>query len=89
LRERDLATLHAVFVPFTAQTRMSGVDMPQPDGGTRSLRKGAADAVRRHVEAMGGKFPPAMLKVVEDVSRRGSTPLVVADGARVLGVIEL
>ena len=89
LRERDLATLHAVFVPFTAQTRMSGVDMPQPDGGTRSRRKGAADAVRRHVEAMGGKFPPAMLKVVEDVSRRGSTPLVVADGARVLGVIEL
>ncbi|MDR6730805.1 potassium-transporting ATPase subunit KdpB [Delftia lacustris] len=89
LRERDLAALHAVFVPFTAQTRMSGVDMPQPDGGTRSLRKGAADAVRRHVEAMGGKFPPAMLKVVEDVSRRGSTPLVVADGARVLGVIEL
>ncbi|MET1537005.1 HAD-IC family P-type ATPase, partial [Burkholderia sola] len=56
---------------------------------TRSLRKGAADAVRRHVESLGGQFPPAMLKVVEDVSRRGSTPLVVADGARVLGVIEL
>ncbi len=89
LRERDLAALHAVFVPFTAQTRMSGVDMPQPDGGTRSLRKGAADAVRRHVEALGGQFPAAMLKVVEEVSRRGSTPLVVADGARVLGVIEL
>ena len=89
LRERDLAALHAVFVPFTAQTRMSGVDLPQPEGGTRSLRKGAADAVRRHVEALGGQFPAAMLKGVEEVSRRGSTPLVVADGARVLGVIEL
>ncbi|MDR0226931.1 MAG: potassium-transporting ATPase subunit KdpB [Burkholderiaceae bacterium] len=89
LRERDLAALQAVFVPFTAQTRMSGVDLPQADGRRRSLRKGAADAVRRHVEALGGAFPPAMLKVVEEVSRRGSTPLVVADGAQVLGVIEL
>ncbi|WP_280191281.1 potassium-transporting ATPase subunit KdpB [Delftia sp. PS-11] len=89
LRERDLAALQAVFVPFTAQTRMSGVDMPQPGALVRSLRKGAADAVRRHVESLGGQFPAAVLKAVEEVSRRGSTPLVVADGARVLGVIEL
>ncbi|MBU0891246.1 MAG: potassium-transporting ATPase subunit KdpB, partial [Gammaproteobacteria bacterium] len=85
LRERDLSSLNAQFVPFTAQTRMSGVDLP----GARLLRKGAADAIRRHVEALGGRFPTAVQTAVDDVSRRGSTPLVVADGAHVLGVVEL
>ena len=88
LRERELQSLNATFVPFTAQTRMSGVDMR--DGtGPRALRKGAADAVKKHVETLGGQFPAGVLKIVEEVSRRGSTPLVVADNARVLGVIEL
>ncbi|TAK73808.1 MAG: K(+)-transporting ATPase subunit B [Aquabacterium sp.] len=72
------------FVPFTAQTRMSGVDLPG-----RSIRKGAADAIRTHVVALGGSFPPALERAVDDIARRGSTPLVVADGARVLGAIEL
>ena len=72
------------FVPFTAQTRMSGVDI-----GPRQIRKGALDAVRRHVEAMGATFPVAVTKLADDIARRGSTPLVVVDGARVLGVIEL
>jgi len=85
LRERDVAALGAQFVHFTAQTRMSGVDLA--DG--RCLRKGAADAIRRHVEALGGQFPPALQSVVDEVARRGSTPLVVADGKRVLGAIEL
>ncbi len=85
LRERDIEALGAQFVPFTAQTRMSGVDLPGP----RLLRKGAADAIRKHVEALGGRFPTALQTAVDDVSRRGSTPLVVADGARVLGVVEL
>ena len=85
LRERDLSSLNAQFVPFTAQTRMSGVDLPGP----RLLRKGAADAIRKHVEALGGRFPTAVQTAVDDVSRRGSTPLVVADGAHVLGVVEL
>ena len=85
LRERDLSSLQAQFVPFTAQTRMSGVDLPGP----RLLRKGAADAIRKHVEALGGRFPTAVQTAVDDVSRRGSTPLVVADGAHVLGVVEL
>ncbi|MEF9964444.1 MAG: potassium-transporting ATPase subunit KdpB [Comamonas sp.] len=75
-------------VPFTAQTRMSGLDISTPQG-QRSLRKGAADALRRHVEALGGQLPQAVLLAVESVSRKGSTPLVVADGAQVLGVIEL
>ena len=84
LRERDLAALDARFVHFSAQTRMSGVDL-----GARVLRKGAADAIRRHVENLGGVFPPTVALRVDDIARRGSTPLVVADDARVLGVIEL
>ncbi len=89
LRERELAALGATFVPFTAQTRMSGADLPGSDGALRPLRKGAADAIRRHVEALGGRFPATLQATVDEVARRGSTPLVVADGTRVLGVVEL
>ena len=85
LRARDLQALDAGFVHFTAQTRMSGVDLP----GGRQLRKGAADAIRDHVQALGGSFPPALQAKVDEVARRGSTPLVVSDGAQVLGVVEL
>jgi K+-transporting ATPase ATPase B chain len=85
LAERSAAALDAQCVPFTAQTRMSGVDLP----GGRSLRKGAADAIRRHVQALGGDFPAALQAVVDSIARRGSTPLVVSEGARVLGAIEL
>jgi potassium-transporting ATPase ATP-binding subunit len=74
----------AAFVPFTAQTRMSGINL---EG--RHIRKGASDAIRKHVEALGGRFAPEVLRAVEDVARRGSTPLVVCDGAEVLGVVEL
>jgi K+-transporting ATPase ATPase B chain len=103
LRERDVQALGAHFVHFSAQTRMSGVDLPQavsvaetvgadaspPLAVMRSIRKGAADAIRAHVAILGGTFPAAMAATVDDVARRGSTPLVVADGKRVLGVIEL
>jgi K+-transporting ATPase ATPase B chain len=84
LRERDFKTLHASFVPFSAQTRMSGADV---DG--RQVRKGATDAVRAYVESNGGTMPPQVLTEVDNVARRGSTPLVVAEGRRVLGAIEL
>ena len=84
IRERELESLHAVFLPFSANTRMSGVDC-----GERRIRKGAADAVRRHVEALDMAFPPEVTHAVEEAARRGSTPLVVADGARVMGVVEL
>ncbi len=90
LRERDIQSLGAHFVHFTAQTRMSGVDLPGAgEGQPRLIRKGAAAAIRKHVESLGGNFPPALLTTIDDVSRRGSTPLVVADGTRVMGVIEL
>ncbi len=84
LRERDLGTLSAVFVPFSAHTRMSGVDL-----GARQVRKGAADAIQKHVESRGQAFPRGILTTVQEVARRGSTPLLVSDGPRVLGVIEL
>jgi K+-transporting ATPase ATPase B chain len=84
LRERDVHALGATFVPFSAQTRMSGVDL---DG--RRVRKGAADAVAAWVHAGGGDFPNEVRRGVDEVARRGSTPLVVAEGARVMGVIEL
>jgi len=84
LRQRDIQALGAQFIPFSAQTRMSGVDI---DG--RQLRKGAAEAVQRHIEALGGRFPGQVQVLVENVARRGSTPLVVAEGPRVLGVVEL
>jgi K+-transporting ATPase ATPase B chain len=84
LRERDLRSLAATFVPFSAHTRMSGVNI-----GARQIRKGAADAIQKHVEALGQVFPKSILNSVQDVARRGSTPLLVSDGARVLGVIEL
>ncbi|MBV9191521.1 MAG: potassium-transporting ATPase subunit KdpB, partial [Betaproteobacteria bacterium] len=84
LRERDLGSLHPKFVPFSAYTRMSGVDF---DG--RQLRKGASDAIQDHVQKAGGQVPRELSVIVEQVARRGSTPLVVADGKRVLGVIEL
>jgi K+-transporting ATPase ATPase B chain len=88
LRQREMATLHAVFIPFTAQTRMSGVDLPD-----REIRKGAADSVKSYVERNRGVYPKEVQAAVEEVARRGSTPLVVADKhgdvARVIGVIEL
>jgi K+-transporting ATPase ATPase B chain len=88
IRQREMASLHATFLNFTAQTRMSGVDLPD-----REIRKGAADAVKNYVERNGGRYPQEVSNAVDEIARRGSTPLVVADrreeGARVLGVIEL
>jgi potassium-transporting ATPase ATP-binding subunit len=76
-------------VPFTAQTRMSGMDLVSPTGQTRTLRKGAVDAVRKYVETLGGTLPAEVLRTSDEVSRRGSTPLAVTDGATVLGIVEL
>ncbi|WP_050461345.1 potassium-transporting ATPase subunit KdpB [Herbaspirillum autotrophicum] len=88
LREREMASLGAVFIPFSAQTRLSGVDI-----GSRKIRKGAADAIRKLAQQLGQNLPNEVTTAVETVARRGSTPLVVAelqhDTIRILGVIEL
>ncbi|MGE0329971.1 MAG: potassium-transporting ATPase subunit KdpB [Ramlibacter sp.] len=87
-RVDDRAAQGAVFLPFTAQTRMSGVDVPG-EGQPLAIRKGAVDAVRRHVESQGGTMPADIVRASEDVARRGSTPLAVSEGNQVLGVVEL
>jgi K+-transporting ATPase ATPase B chain len=83
IRERELGAGHE-FVPFSATTRMSGIDI-----GPRRIRKGAAEAVCRWVREQGGSVPAEVEEIVERVSRSGSTPLVVADGTEALGVVEL
>ncbi len=84
IRARNITELGATFVPFTAQTRMSGVDF---DG--RRLRKGAKDAVESYIVEQGGALPASVRETAERVAREGSTPLVVTDGERVLGVVQL
>src|SRR6202035_4922657 len=74
----------AELVPFTAQTRMSGIEWQG-----RSIRKGAADSVRRWVEAQGGAAPPDLAAIVEKIATTGGTPLTVAEGPAILGVIHL
>ncbi len=84
LRERHVHDLGARFVPFSAQTRMSGVDV---DG--RQIRKGAYDAIADYVAEHGGSFPAGVSSTVQSIARGGGTPLVVAEGGRTLGVIHL
>jgi len=84
IRERNIHELGATFVAFSAQTRMSGVNI-----GERQIRKGAVDAIRGFVEAQQAKFPEEATRIADVVARRGSTPLLVVDGGQVLGVIEL
>jgi K+-transporting ATPase ATPase B chain len=84
IRERDVHALGATFVPFSAQTRMSGVNL-----NGRQVRKGAADAVESWLKLVGGELPAKVRQAVEEIARKGGTPLVVADGNRALGTIQL
>ncbi|TAL84138.1 MAG: K(+)-transporting ATPase subunit B [Rhodanobacter sp.] len=84
LQERQLAEREAQFVPFTAQTRMSGIDL-----GDRCIRKGALDAVEKYLVGRNSPLPPLVRRIAEDIARRGATPLIVTEGDRALGVIEL
>jgi K+-transporting ATPase ATPase B chain len=84
LRQRDIQRLGAKFVPFSARTRMSGVDI---DG--RRIRKGATDAIEAFLRESGGSLPPEARRSVDNISKQGGTPLVIADGPRVLGVVHL
>jgi potassium-transporting ATPase ATP-binding subunit len=90
LRGREIQDIAAHFVPFTAQSRMSGVDI-HPDGknGSRKIRKGAAEAIKTYIEDLGGSFPPVVQQIVQEISRLGATPLVVVENKNVLGVIHL
>jgi potassium-transporting ATPase ATP-binding subunit len=84
LRERNILSLGAKFIPFSAYTKMSGVDL-----NAREIRKGAADAVEAYVNKHGGSFPQDIKDIVNEIAREGATPLVVAEGKEVLGAIRL
>ncbi|MBT0721971.1 potassium-transporting ATPase subunit KdpB [Rosenbergiella collisarenosi] len=84
LRERELSSLQATFIPFTAQTRMSGIDFAQ----TR-IMKGAMEAVRDYARQQGGSFPDEVVQTADEIARRGETPLVVIENQRVMGVVAL
>jgi K+-transporting ATPase ATPase B chain len=84
LRERDISGIHAEFVPFSAQTRMSGVNLPG-----KIIRKGSVDAITRFLEEQGSSLPKKVAEQVEEIAGAGGTPLVVAENAAALGVIYL
>ncbi|HRZ87006.1 MAG TPA: potassium-transporting ATPase subunit KdpB, partial [bacterium] len=85
IRARQIHEIDAHFVPFTAQTRMSGVNL----GDGRQIRKGAVDAIEEYVRGLGGSLPEDLKKSVDSIAKSGGTPLVVAEHKRVLGVIQL
>jgi K+-transporting ATPase ATPase B chain len=85
IRERHVQELAAKFIPFSAQTRMSGVDL----GNGRRIRKGAVEAIEKYVKDFGGMFPAEMKEVAADIAKNGGTPLAVSENARVVGIIHL
>lgn len=89
LRGRNIPQKETVFVPFTAQTRMSGIDINLTDGSTRHIRKGASDTIRKFIENNDGYFPKNVEETVNNLAKQGATPLVVAENNRILGVIHL
>src|SRR5664279_187333 len=89
IRAREMQSMDSVFVPFTAQTSMSGLDFRNPDGQLRSIRKGSSTAIKKFIENNKGFFPKNVEETVTELSRQGATPLVVAENNQVMGVIHL
>jgi K+-transporting ATPase ATPase B chain len=89
IRAREMQALDTAFVPFTAQTAMSGLDLKNPDGQLRSIRKGSSSAIKKFIENNNGFFPKNVEEIVSGLSSQGATPLVVAENNQVLGVIHL
>jgi potassium-transporting ATPase ATP-binding subunit len=89
IRAREMQTLDSIFIPFTAQTSMSGIDLKNTEGQLRSIRKGASNAIRKFIENNNGFYPKNVEEIVSYLSQQGATPLVVAENNQVLGVIHL
>ncbi len=89
IRAREMHSMDTVFIPFTAQSSMSGIDLKNPEGQLRSIRKGSSSAIRKFIENNNGFFPEKVEEIVSDLSQKGATPLVVAENSMVLGVIHL
>lgn len=84
LRGRDIAELQATFIPFTAQTRMSGANLPG-----RQIRKGAPSAIKDYIKQQGGEWPEDLQKIIDNISKKGGTALIVAEQNKILGVVHL
>jgi K+-transporting ATPase ATPase B chain len=90
LRAKEVRDVGATFIPFSAQTKMSGVEIPAAGGvGMRSIRKGSGEAIRRYVAELGKPFPQPVQRRLEEIARAGSTPLVVVENGNVLGIVQL
>jgi K+-transporting ATPase ATPase B chain len=89
IRGRDVNSLHATFIPFTAESRMSGVDIRTDDGKIHQIRKGSSEAIRTFIHNNNGFFPQKIKDIVSEIARQGATPLVVAEDNKVLGLIHL
>lgn len=89
MRAESMQPTHSAFVPFSAETRMSGIDFKLDGGATRMIRKGAGDAIIAFVKGQGGVVPAELSVLIEGVAKTGGTPLVVAEGQQVLGVVRL
>lgn len=89
LRAESLVVGSSSFVPFSAKTRMSGIDFSQGERQTRIIRKGAPVAIRKHIESLGGEFPEHIETAIESIAKNGGTPLLVSDNEQVLGIVEL
>ena len=89
IRGREVKQLNATFIPFTAQSRMSGVDLQTTGGSIQKIRKGSSEAIRTFIQNNNGFYPQEIQNIVLDVARRGATPLVVAEDEKALGVVHL
>jgi len=90
LRAENLDANRSRIIPFSAQTKMSGIDFLDETGSTiRSIRKGSSEAIQKHVENLGGIFSDHLLTIIEPIANQGGTPLLVSDGTRIMGVIHL
>lgn len=89
-KAETLASAHSKIIPFSAKTRMSGIDLLNSEGKMeRSIRKGAVDAIRKHIESLGGHFPEQLEAAIQVVAKKGGTPLLVSNNEKIMGIIEL
>jgi len=90
LRAESLDTANSTFIPFSAKTRMSGLDFTDAQGKVvRSIRKGASEAIRKHVEDQGGQYPQELDTAIKHIAQLGGTPLLVSENRKVMGIIHL
>ncbi len=90
MRAKEVRDVGATFIPFSAQTKMSGVEIPAADGvGPRTIRKGSGEAIKKYVTELGKSFPQSVQRSLEETARAGSTPLVVVENGDVLGIVQL